>query len=80
MDLSKLVWALVAFGIGLTVGGCLEISALFIGLCLLLGAYFIASAVINGLAGLQQPQQTTEPEASRPIGYEQSLVDINEEQ
>lgn len=82
MDLTKILWALVAFGVGLCIGGCLELSALFIGFCLLFGAYYLSTALFNAVDRFTQTlfeQQQKEQEEQRTIGYENSLREINED-
>ena len=79
MDLSKILWGLVAFGIGLAIGGCLELSALFIGFCILFGAYFIATAILNGLQNHVEQMQQQEEER-RPIGFPTNYVQVGEDE
>lgn len=77
MDLSKILIALVAFGAGLCLGGVLEVGALFLCYCILFGFYFLATAVLNGLAGLQPPVQEEEPR--NPIGYPTNYVEVGDD-
>lgn len=81
MDLGKVMLGITAFAVGLCLGGCLEVSALFICICILFGAYFIGTALLNvaerlrdALAELEQQ----EPEV-RKIGYPE-IRDLEEEE
>lgn len=80
MDMSKVIWALVAFGIGLAIGNCISWSALFAGICLMASAVYVGTAILNGLGMIDQTlrEQSEQPEERRPIGFEQNLVDVDD--
>ena len=89
MDLSKILWALGAFALGLCLGGCIEIGTLLLVVSILFGAYLIVNAIINAgdavlnalqnIKGSVDAFKKDEDETRRPIGFETNYVEINEE-
>ena len=87
MDLTKVLWALGAFTLGLCIGGVVEIGTLVVVACILFGVYYVSVSVFNAVGGVREDveslkrtlDQPKDEEQRTPIGFQSNLVEINEE-
>ena len=78
MDLSKVLWLVVAFALGLCLGGILPLWAFFIGFAVLFAGFYVSAVIANVITPLYPKE---EPEAEeRHIGFQQNLMDVDEEE